>query len=157
MPSSVGWRSPAREWRWRVRAEPGQTTEQVTDALRCRGVNVDYAGVPAIADVDLTVNRGELVALLGASGSGKSTLLHAVAGLVPVSRGEIWVDGRQVATTRRSLPPERRNVGLVFQNFALWPHLSVLDTVAYPLRRAGRSRDEAAAIAVGAAGRSVHR
>jgi ABC-type sugar transport system ATPase subunit len=145
----MGLPCPGREWRWRVRTEPGTSAEEASAALRCRAVNVDYAHVPAIADVDLTVDGGELVALLGPSGSGKSTLLHAVAGLVPVSRGEIWVDGRQVATARRSLPPERRNVGMVFQNFALWPHLSVLDTVAYPLRRAGRSRDEAATIASG--------
>lgn len=123
--------------------------ESNTDALRCRGVCVEYAGVSALEDVDLTVGQGEFVALLGASGSGKSTLLHAVAGLVSPVRGEIWVAGRKVAGARHSAPPERREVGMVFQNFALWPHLSVLDTVAYPLRRAGRSRSDAAAIATG--------
>jgi iron(III) transport system ATP-binding protein len=118
-----------------------------TDALRCRDVCVQYAGVTALVGVDLTVGPGEVVALLGASGSGKSTLLHAVAGVVVPARGEIWVAGRRVAGEHHHTPPERRAVGMVFQNFALWPHLSVLDTVAYPLRRAGRSRRDAAAVA----------
>jgi ABC-type Fe3+/spermidine/putrescine transport system ATPase subunit len=126
--------------------EPGPAPDE---SVRCRGVGVDYAGVAAITDVDLTVAAGEVVAVLGASGSGKSTLLQAIAGLVPLARGEIQVAGRAVATPRRSVAPEHRDIGMVFQNFALWPHLSVLDTVAYPLRRAGRSRDEAAARALG--------
>lgn len=106
-------------------------------ALRCVGLSVDYPGTRAVHRLDLDVAPGEAVALLGASGSGKSTLLHAVAGLVAPAEGEIWLDGRRVADRRHSVPPERRAVGLVFQDFALWPHLSALDTVAYPLRRAG--------------------
>lgn len=106
-------------------------------ALRCVGLSVDYPGTRAVHRLDLTVARGEAVAVLGASGSGKSTLLHAIAGLVAPAEGEIWLAGRRVADSRRSAPPERRAVGLVFQDFALWPHLSALDTVAYPLRRAG--------------------
>jgi len=130
-----------------VPADDGSENGQRADALRCRDVCVEYDGVPALAEVDLSVGEGEVVALLGASGSGKSTLLHAVAGLVSPARGEIWVAGRRVAAPGHSTPPERREVGMVFQNFALWPHLSVLDTVAYPLRRAGRSRRDAARVA----------
>ena len=87
------------------------------------------------------------MALLGPSGSGKSTLLQAVAGLVQPSNGEIWLGGRRVASPTTSERPERRDVGTVFQNYALWPHLAVLDTVAYPMRRAGQRRRPARAAA----------
>lgn len=109
------------------------------EALRCAGVGVSYGATVALDGVDLTVAAGEVLAVLGASGSGKSTLLHAVAGLVRPSTGEVWVAGRRVAAPGHSTPPERRHVGLVFQDFALWPHLSAVETVAYPLRRTGHS------------------
>jgi ABC-type Fe3+/spermidine/putrescine transport system ATPase subunit len=119
------------------------------DVLLCRDLDVRYGEVVALTDVSLRVGHGEVVALLGASGSGKSTLLNAVAGLVQPSSGEIWIDGRQVAGAAHSTAPEQRAVGMVFQNFALWPHLSTLDTVAYPLRRAGASAGSARATAAG--------
>jgi iron(III) transport system ATP-binding protein len=115
--------------------------------LRCAEVAVTYGDATVLHGVDLEVGAGELVALLGASGSGKSTLLHVVAGLLEPTAGEIWLNGERVAGHGRSTPPDRRNVGLVFQNFALWPHIRVIETVGYPLRRAGRSRDEARASA----------
>lgn len=113
-------------------------------ALRCREVSVDYAGVPVLRELSLQVHIGEIVALLGASGSGKSTLLNTVAGHLRPSVGDIWVGEQQVASRRHNMPPEQRDIGMVFQNFALWPHLSVLDTVAYPARRAGHSKRDAA-------------
>ncbi|MDQ2846028.1 MAG: ABC transporter ATP-binding protein [Actinomycetota bacterium] len=109
-------------------------------ALSCRGVRISYDGTAVVDGADLTVAGGSVLALLGPSGSGKSTLLHAVAGLVTPSAGEIWIDGRQVTGAGRDVPPEDRSVGMVFQNFALWPHLSALDIVAYPLRRVHKSR-----------------
>jgi ABC-type Fe3+/spermidine/putrescine transport system ATPase subunit len=114
-------------------------------ALHCIALDVGYGDGRVLREIDLTVGSDEIVALLGASGSGKSTLLHAVAGLLRPSAGEIWLAGRRIATARWSTPPERRAIGLVFQNFALWPHLTVLDTVAYPQRRAGRTLSEARA------------
>lgn len=120
------------------------------DALTCVDLAVGYDGSPVLAGIDLTVAPGEVVALLGPSGSGKSTLLHAVAGFLPVLAGEIRLCGRAVATVRRALPPERRDIGMVFQSYALWPHLSVVDTVAYPMRRRGvpaaRARADALAL-----------
>ena len=111
-------------------------------AVHCRDVAVAYGRVRALDGVDLVVDPGEAVALLGPSGAGKSTLLHLVAGFVTPTHGEVDVAGELVATPGRSLPPERREVGVVFQHYALWPHMTALDTVAYPLRRRGvRSRD----------------
>jgi ABC-type Fe3+/spermidine/putrescine transport system ATPase subunit len=110
------------------------------DVLEVRDITVDYDGVTAVADVSLRVRWGEVLALLGPSGSGKSTLLHAIAGFQPPTKGEVWLQGRQVASPERADPPERRDVAVVFQSYALWPHLSALDTVAYPIRRRGAGR-----------------
>ncbi|WP_173081199.1 ATP-binding cassette domain-containing protein [Phytohabitans rumicis] len=107
-------------------------------ALSCRGLGLGYDGSALIlSDVDLDVGAGEVLALLGPSGSGKTTLLHAVAGFVAPRTGELWLGGVLASTPRRCLPPERRRVGVVFQNYALWPHLAVRDIVAYPVRRRG--------------------
>jgi iron(III) transport system ATP-binding protein len=114
-----------------------------TDALQLRGLCVSYDGTPALSDVDLSVAPGEMLALLGPSGSGKSTLLHTVAGFHAPRAGEVLLGGQRVATPEAAVPPEHRNVAMVFQNYALWPHLSALDTVAYPMRRRGLGRREA--------------
>jgi len=90
--------------------------------------------------VDLSVAKGEVLALLGPSGSGKSTLLNAIAGLVPVESGEIILGTRLVAAPNRADPPERRDMAFVFQDYGLWPHMTAVDTVAYPLRRRGLDR-----------------
>jgi len=109
------------------------------DAVTCAGLSVGY-GRPSLAGLDLAVAPGETVALLGSSGSGKTTLLNAIAGFVMPLAGEIWLAGAVASGPGQCLPPERRRIGMVFQDHALWPHLSVLDTVAYPLRRAGASK-----------------
>ncbi len=108
--------------------------------LEVRRLTVSYHGSVAVDDVTLQVRRGEILALLGPSGSGKSTLLSTVAGFLPPTRGEVWLDGRLVASEEQAEPPERRDVAVVFQSYALWPHLSALDTVAYPIRRRGSTR-----------------
>ena len=111
--------------------------DRLLPAAELRGLAVGYGERLVIDGLDLTVARGEMVVLLGPSGSGKTTILAAVAGFVPVRGGEIRIAGRTVATPSRHDPPERRDVAVVFQGAALWPHLSAADTVAYPIRRRG--------------------
>ena len=118
------------------------TTPPLPDAVACAGLSVGY-GRPALAGLDLAVAPGETLALLGSSGSGKTTLLNAIAGFVAPLAGQIWLAASWPRAPAAWSPPERRRIGMVFQDYALWPHLSVLDTVAYPLRRAGASKTAA--------------
>jgi iron(III) transport system ATP-binding protein len=122
-----------------VSAEPAL---EVTDLV------VAYDGTTALRGVTLSIGQGAVLAVLGPSGSGKSTLLHAVAGFLIPTEGTVRLGGVTVAGNGRPFPPERRDLGMVFQNYALWPHLSALDTVAYPVRRRGAGRSEARAEAV---------
>jgi ABC-type Fe3+/spermidine/putrescine transport system ATPase subunit len=113
----------------------------MADVLRLRDLSLAYAATLALDSVNLAVVEGEVLALLGPSGSGKSTLLNAVAGFLPLRSGEIFLRQRRVATASSAEPPEKREIALVFQDYGLWPHLTALDTVAYPLRRRGVHRD----------------
>jgi thiamine transport system ATP-binding protein len=101
--------------------------------LHVADVSVAFGATIVLGGVSLSVDRGEIVALLGASGSGKSTLLRVVAGLVVPDRGTVVVDGRDVT----DVPTHRRSVGMVFQDEQLFPHLTVGDNVAYGLKMAG--------------------
>jgi putative spermidine/putrescine transport system ATP-binding protein len=98
--------------------------------LRLDGVSRSFAGRDALADLSLTIRRGEFIALLGPSGCGKSTALNCLAGLLPLTRGSIWQDDARLDT----LPAERRGFGMVFQNYALFPHMSVRRNVAFGLQ-----------------------
>lgn len=102
-----------------------------------KGVAVNYGSSQVLGAIDITVEPGELLAVLGPSGSGKTTLLHAIAGFLPLASGSISIDGRLVSSPQVMVPPEQRNVGVVFQHHALWPHLTALETVAFPLRQSG--------------------
>ena len=102
----------------------GSATVSADPALEVTDLVVSYDGTPALRGVSLAVAPGEVLALLGPSGSGKSTLLHAVAGFLVPSAGTIRLGGSDVAGGRPAIPPERRDVAVVFQNYALWPHLS---------------------------------
>jgi ABC-type Fe3+/spermidine/putrescine transport system ATPase subunit len=116
----------------------------MTAPLECRNVTVAYDADPVLSSLDLAVDREEVVAVLGPSGSGKTTLLYAVAGFVELAAGDVSIGGRTVATMDGGQPPELRDVGFVFQHYALWPHLDALATVAYPLRRRGLDPSAAA-------------
>ncbi len=106
--------------------------------LTLRGLSKRYGATLAVDAVDLSIGRGEFVTLLGPSGSGKTTLLMMIAGFVEPSEGEILLDGRPITP----LPPERREFGMVFQGYALFPHLSVADNVAFALKVRGIAREE---------------
>ncbi|MGD6980750.1 MULTISPECIES: ABC transporter ATP-binding protein [Citricoccus] len=108
-------------------------------ALVCEGVSVAYPnGFVAVQDVDLAVDAGEIVALLGASGSGKSTLLRGIAGLERVSAGTVWMRGRRM----NQVPVHERECGMVFQDGQLFPHRSVARNIGYGLETSGLSRAE---------------
>jgi ABC-type Fe3+/spermidine/putrescine transport system ATPase subunit len=108
-----------------------------TPVLVLQGIGKDYGNTVAVDAVDLEVRRGEFVSFLGPSGSGKTTTLMMVAGLQTPSRGAMRLQGRDLGM----VPPYRRDIGVVFQNYALFPHLNVAANVAFPLqmRRVGRT------------------
>ena len=121
----------------------------MTPALECHALRLAYGSTDVLHGIDLSVDPGESVALLGPSGSGKTSLLYAVAGFLAPVGGEIRLGGRTVSTSRAQDPPEHRGVAMVFQHYALWPHLTAIETVAYPMRRRGMSRAEARADSLG--------
>src|ERR1700749_4849908 len=110
----------------------------VTNAIVVRGANKRYGDFAALDNVDFDVPAGSLTALLGPSGSGKSTLLRAIAGLDQPDSGTITINGRDV--TR--VPPQRRDIGFVFQHYAAFKHLTVRDNVAYGLKIRKRPKAE---------------
>ena len=106
--------------------------------LEIRGVSKAYGKTPVLRGVDLAVEPGELMFLLGPSGCGKSTLLRIVAGLIRQDAGSVVLGGRDVS----ALPPESRNTPMVFQNYALWPHLNVAENIEFGLRIKKLPREE---------------
>jgi putative spermidine/putrescine transport system ATP-binding protein len=108
------------------------------DVLEMRGVGRSFGELRALWDLNLTVRTGEFIALLGPSGCGKSTALNCLAGLLPLTHGQILLDGKRIDT----LPAERRGFGMVFQNYALFPHLSVEKNVAFGLEIHGVPKAE---------------
>ena len=111
----------------------------VASALELRGLVKHFGGVVAVAGIDLAVRRGEFFTLLGPSGSGKTTILRLVAGFDRPSSGRILLEGRDIAP----LAPAQRGIGVVFQHYALFPHLTVSENIRYPLKRRRWSRSEA--------------
>jgi ABC-type Fe3+/spermidine/putrescine transport system ATPase subunit len=122
-------------------------------ALACRGLAIRFGETDVLRDFSLEVSQGQTVALLGPSGSGKTSLLYAIAGLLDPHAGEIEIDGHIVSGGGVAVAPEDRSIGMVFQNYALWPHLSAVQTVAYPLERRGMSSFEARQRALSLLGR----
>ena len=107
-------------------------------SLELKGVRKAFGATPVLDDVDLTLESREFIAFLGPSGSGKSTLLRIIAGLETADSGEVWLEGRRIDT----LPPGKRDIAMVFQAYALYPHMSVRENMAFGLRNAKVPRDE---------------
>ncbi len=122
-------------------AQQDGNAQAETARLRVRAVSKQYGPATVLDRVDLAVAPGELVTLLGPSGCGKTTLLRVIAGLVMPDQGEVTIAGRDM--TR--VPPHKRNIGVVFQNYALFPHLNVRDNIAFGLRIQGMAKSAMAA------------
>jgi spermidine/putrescine ABC transporter ATP-binding subunit len=106
--------------------------------ISIRNVSKRFGNYEAVKDVSIDIRAGEFFSLLGASGSGKTTLLRMIAGFEGASEGEIYIDGQPMT----AVPPYRRPINMVFQNYAIFPHMNVQDNIAYGLRKMGLSRPE---------------
>ncbi|MEG2280716.1 MAG: ATP-binding cassette domain-containing protein, partial [Comamonas sp.] len=103
--------------------------------LEVKNVSLGYGATIVVQNVSMRLDQGEIGCLLGPSGCGKTTLLRAIAGFEPVRAGQIDLQGRAVATVAQSVPPQSRDIGMVFQDHALFPHLNVGDNIGFGLHR----------------------
>src|SRR5690348_7232881 len=103
-------------------------------SVELRNLTKRYGPVAVVDDISLTIEHGHLVCLLGPSGCGKTTTLRLIAGFVEPSAGEIRVGDKLVSSTSATLPPERRNMSMIFQSYALWPHMTVAENIVYGLK-----------------------
>ncbi|MFC4401914.1 ABC transporter ATP-binding protein [Gracilibacillus xinjiangensis] len=103
-------------------------------SINIRQICKNFDQFEALKNINLAIKDGEFIAILGPSGCGKTTLLRLLAGFLSPTEGSIVIGDREVGTPSRTLPPEKRNIGMVFQSFALWPHLNVKDHIRFPIQ-----------------------
>ncbi|MDO6466002.1 ABC transporter ATP-binding protein [Pseudoalteromonas carrageenovora] len=112
-------------------------------SLILQGVSYHYSATQVLHSLDLTVGKDEIVCLLGASGCGKTTALKAIAGLIETNQGSIFIDGKLVSDEQSFVSPEHRNIGMMFQDYALFPHLTVADNIAFGLNKTNKEQKRA--------------
>jgi len=110
-------------------------------SVELRGLTKRYGAIAVVDDISLAIEHGHMVCLLGPSGCGKTTTLRLIAGFVEPSAGEIRVGEKLISSPEHSLPPERRNMSMIFQSYALWPHMTVAENIVYGLRLRKMDRD----------------
>lgn len=110
--------------------------------LRLEQVAIRYGQTTTVQAVDLQVNQGQIACLLGPSGCGKTTLLRAIAGFEPLSQGSISLNGELISSAQHTLATEQRKIGMVFQDYALFPHLSIADNIRFGMRKQARKTQE---------------
>jgi iron(III) transport system ATP-binding protein len=110
-------------------------------SVELRGLTKRFGALAVVDDVSLTIDHGQLVCLLGPSGCGKTTSLRLIAGFLEPTGGEIHVGDRVVSSKQRTLPPEQRKMSMIFQSYALWPHMTVAENIVYGLRLRKMDRD----------------
>jgi iron(III) transport system ATP-binding protein len=117
-------------------ADAKQAARSGAPVVRIQGLTKLYGETPAVNNITFDVQEGELLTLLGPSGCGKTTTMRSIAGLEKINGGEIYLNGKVMSSVpqRVHLSPEKRDVGMVFQSYAIWPHMTVFENVAYPLR-----------------------
>ena len=110
--------------------------EDIESYLIVDHITKKYGKTLAVENVAFSIGQGEMVTLLGPSGCGKSTILRCVAGLEKINAGQIIIDGDRVSSAKENIfiPAEKRDIGMVFQSYAVWPHMTVWGNVAYPLQ-----------------------
>jgi len=104
------------------------------DVVEARSLVKRFKDMIAVDGVSFSIKRGEVLSIIGPSGCGKTTTLRIIAGLETVDEGEVYIDGNLVTSEKVFVPPEKRDLGLVFQSYALWPHMTVYENVAYGLK-----------------------
>lgn len=115
----------------------------MTNALSVKDFTCCYQGQVVLDNLSFDVEKGEIVCLLGASGCGKTTMLKAIAGLLPLCGGEMSIQNRPIANINLNVPPEQRNIGMIFQDYALFPHLNVGDNVGFALQHLSKKDRQA--------------
>ncbi len=120
------------------------TEDDAVMKIELEGLCVSYGNHAVLKDFSLGIDAGKIVGIVGPSGCGKTTIVRALCGFINPEKGTVKIDGKVMfsAKERKNIPPEQRRIGVVFQDYAVWPHLSVFDNIAYPLKKRKTPKDE---------------